>query len=168
MLRKKKAKYHPLTRSAPSALARKNGNSAPEIYSVSLGSTALVPLPTEPSKECHFVSFPVAEKVIMQGLHQTALGQWIWSNLFWRRCSPQWYWRVKFSYENQCVFNARVIWHCYEKLILFFANIWNVPLLKEWQYQCGVVMETSCSFLWLWCSLLQFLHVYDFLLLEMK
>ena len=30
------------------------------------------------SKECHLISFSVAEKVIyMQGLHQTAPGQWL-------------------------------------------------------------------------------------------
>ena len=75
----------------------------------------MVPLPSylcqlSCPKNATSFHFQEQKKVIyMQGLHQTALGQWLWSNLFWRRCSPQWYWRVKFSYEDQGVFNARVM-----------------------------------------------------------
>ena len=171
MFRKKKAKYHPLTSSAPSALAHKTGNSAPEIYSVSLiyGSTALVPLPTELSKECHFVSFPGAEK---SHIHAGTSPNCTWSVALKQLVLEEMFSTVVLKSEIfiwksmclQCKSNIAFLWKTYT----VFANIWNVPLLKEWQYHCGVVKETSCSFLWLWCSLLQSLHVYDFLLLEMK
>ena len=129
MFRKKKAKYHPLTRSAPSALARKTGNSAPEIYSVSLiyGSTALVPLPTELSKECHFVSFPGAEKSHIHAgtspncTWSVALKQLVLEEMFSTVVlkSEIFIWK---SMRLQCKSNIAFLWKTYT----VFANIQGV------------------------------------------